>query len=141
MNDKLANLAPVARILLALMFIISGLQKISGYEGTQGYMEFMGVPGALLPIVIVLEVVAGIGLLIGFQARISAILLAGFTIVAGTLFHLVPSFGMEGMAAQNEVIHFMKNLSITGGLLLVVTFGAGAFSVDNRRSGSVVPAE
>ena len=141
MTDKIENVAPVARTLLALIFIVVGLQKISGYEGTQGYMEFMGVPGALLPAVIAVEVLGGLALLVGFQARIAAILLAGFTVIAGTIFHLVPSFGLEGLAAQGEVIHFMKNLSITGGLLLVVAYGPGAWSVDNRATSKAVPAE
>jgi putative oxidoreductase len=101
----------------------------------------MGVPGSLLPIVIAVEVLGGAALLVGFQARLAAFLLAGFTVIAGTLFHLVPSFGMDGMAAQREVIHFMKNLSIAGGLAMVVIFGAGAWSADSRRSGATVPAE
>jgi putative oxidoreductase len=141
MDNKFAYAAPAGRALLALIFILSGVQKIGGYEATQGYMEFMGVPGALLPLVILVEVLGGIALLIGFQVRIAAIALAGFTIIAGALFHLFPSFGMEGMAAQGEVIHFMKNLSIAGGLLFVAATGAGAWSVDNRRANSMVAAE
>jgi putative oxidoreductase len=141
MNNNLANVAPAAPALLALIFIMAGLQKISGYAGTQGYMEMMGVPGSLLPIVIAVEVLGGVALLVGFQARLAAFLLAGFTVVAGTIFHLVPSFGMDGMAAQGEVIHFMKNLSITGGLAMVVIFGAGAWSADSRRSGAIIAAE
>ncbi len=142
MTDKFALGAPLARLFLSAIFIIAGLQKIGGYAGTQGYMEMMGVPGALLPAVIAVEVLGGIALLVGFQARIAAVLLAGFTLLAGVLFHLVPSFGMEGMAAQGETIHFMKNLAITGGLGLVAVFGAGALSVDNRRGhGGAVAAE
>jgi putative oxidoreductase len=141
MNNSLANAAPMARALLALIFIMAGLQKIGGYAGTQGYMEMMGVPGSLLPIVIAVEILGGIALLVGFQARIAAFLLAGFTVIAGTIFHLIPSFGMDGMTAQGEVIHFMKNLSITGGLAMVVVFGAGAWSADNRRSLANIAAE
>lgn len=141
MNDKLHSLAPAARTLLALIFIIAGLQKITGYEGTQAYMEFMGVSGALLPLVIAVELLGGLALLVGFQARVAAFLLAGFTVIAGALFHLIPSFGMEGLAAQGEVIHFMKNLSIVGGLTMVMVFGPGAWSLDNYRSSSAVPAE
>ena len=97
MTNLLPYAAPVGRVLLSLMFITSGLQKITGYAGTQGYMEMMGVPGALLPLVILVEVVGGIALLAGWQARTAAFLLAGFSLVSGVLFHLVPSFGMEGM--------------------------------------------
>ncbi len=142
MTDKLDNAAPVARALMAAIFILFGLQKIIGYEATQGYMDFMGVPGALLPLVIAVEVLGGLALLVGYQARLAAFLLAGFTILSGVLFHLVPSFGLEGMAAQGEVTSFFKNLAIAGGLLAVTVFGAGAWSLDNRASAAApVPAE
>lgn len=124
--------APLGRLLLSFMFIMSGLQKITGYAGTQQYMEMMGVPGALLPLAIVTEVAGGLALLLGWQARIAAFLLAGFSVVSGILFHLLPSFGMEGMAAQAEMIGFMKNMTIAGGMLMVVAFGPGAWSLDTR---------
>lgn len=139
MSNLLPYAAPLGRVLLSFMFILSGLQKISGYAGTQGYMEMMGVPGALLPLVILVEVVGGIALLIGWQARPAAFLLAGFSLVSGLLFHLVPSFGMEGMDAQGQMISFMKNVTIAGGMLMVVAFGPGALSVEKR--GVAVPAE
>jgi putative oxidoreductase len=138
MTNLLPYAAPVGRVLLSLMFITSGLQKITGYAGTQGYMEMMGVPGALLPLVILVEVVGGIALLAGWQARTAAFLLAGFSLVSGVLFHLVPSFGMEGMEAQGQMISFMKNVTIAGGMLMVVAFGPGAVSV---AQGKAVPAE
>ena len=124
--------APLARLLLSFMFIMSGLQKITGYAGTQQYMEAMGVPGALLPLAILTEVVGGLALLLGWQARIAAVLLAGFSVLSGVLFHLVPSFGMEGMAAQGEMISFMKNMTIAGGMLMVVAFGPGKWSLGAR---------
>ncbi|MGB2202769.1 MAG: DoxX family protein [Pseudooceanicola atlanticus] len=67
MTQLLTYAAPLGRVLLSIMFITSGLQKITGYAGTQGYMEMMGVPGFLLPIVIIVEVVGGIALLIDVQ--------------------------------------------------------------------------
>ena len=124
--------APVARLLLSFMFILSGLQKITGYAGTQQYMEAMGVPGALLPLAILTEIAGGIALLLGWQARIAAVLLAGFSVISGLLFHLLPSLGMEGMAAQGEMISFMKNLTIAGGMLMVVAAGPGKWSLDAR---------
>lgn len=139
MANLLTYAAPLGRVLLSFMFILSGFQKITGYAGTQGYMEMMGVPGALLPLVILVEVVGGIALLVGWQAQIAAFLLAGFSVVSGFLFHLVPSFGMEGMAAQGEVISFMKNVTIAGGMLMVVAFGPGALSVGRKTV--AVPAE
>ena len=118
--------APVGRILLALMFLLAGLNKISGYAGMQGYMESMGVPGALLPLVIALEVLGGITLMLGWHTRITAFLLAGFTLLATLIFH-------SNLGDQTQMLFFMKNLSIAGGLLLVVAHGAGPYSIDNRQ--------
>ncbi len=129
--------APAGRALLALIFIISGLQKLTGYAGTQGYMEAMGVPGALLPLVIVVELGGGLALLIGWQARIAAFLLGGFALLSGLIFHLIPGLGMEGMEAQMQTISFMKNVSIAGGMAMVVALGAGPVAVDRR---SAIPA-
>ncbi|MWB79220.1 DoxX family membrane protein [Pseudooceanicola sp. 216_PA32_1] len=137
MTKSLAYLAPAGRILLSLMFITSGFQKITGYAGTQGYMEMMGVPGALLPLVILVELVGGIALLVGFQARIAAFLLAGFSLVSGLLFHYLPSLGMEGMEAQMQMIGFMKNVTIAGGMLMVTAFGPGPLSVAGKRDAAV----
>lgn len=134
MTDTLRYAAPLGRVLLALIFITSGFGKITGYAGTQGYMEAMGVPGALLPLVILVELGGGIALLVGWQARLSAFLLAGFSLLSGFLFHYLPSLGMEGMEAQSNMISFMKNVSIAGGMLMVVAFGAGALSIDGRKT-------
>lgn len=124
--------SPAGRVLIAYLFIMAGYSKITGYAGTQGYMEMMGVPGGLLPLVILLELGGGLLLLGGYQTRLVALLLGGFTLISGVLFHLLPGAGLEGMAAQNEQIHFMKNLAIAGGLGFVFANGAGAFSIDNR---------
>ena len=118
--------APIGRILLALMFVVAGLNKISGYSGMQGYMESMGVPGALLPLVIALEVLGGVVLMLGWHTRLTAFLLAGFTILATLIFH-------SNLGDQTQMLFFMKNLSIAGGLLLVGSHGAGPDSIDNRR--------
>ncbi len=141
MTDNLKDLAaPAGRAALALIFILSGVQKIGGYAATQGYMDFMGVPGGLLPLVIAVELGAGIALLLGWQARIAAFLLAGFSVLSGLIFHLVPSFGLEGMAAQAETIGFLKNVSIAGGLLVVTALGAGPWSLDARRRDGIAVA-
>jgi putative oxidoreductase len=118
--------APIGRVLLALMFVLAGLNKISGYSGMQGYMDSMGVPGALLPLVIVLEVAGGLLLMLGWHTRLTAFLLAGFTLLATLIFH-------SNLGDQTQMLFFMKNLSIAGGLLLVVSHGAGAYSIDNRQ--------
>lgn len=118
--------APVGRVLLALMFLLAGLSKISGYAGMQGYMESMGVPGVLLPLVIAVEVLGALALILGWHTRIAAFLLASFTLLAALIFH-------SNIGDQTQYLFFMKNLSIAGGLLLVVSHGAGPWSIDNRQ--------
>ncbi|MFV8571946.1 DoxX family protein [Marinobacter sp. SBS5] len=112
----------VSRFLLAYIFLVSGYGKITGYEGTAGYMESMGVSAGLLPLVILAEIGGGIALLIGFQARLAALGLAVFSIAAAFIFH--------GADDMNQQIHFMKNLAIAGGLLVVFLNGAGKLSLD-----------
>ncbi len=121
--DTFLNLA--ARILMSQIFIISGIGKITGYAGTQAYMAKMGVPGALLPLVILVELGGGLALLFGFQTRWVALALAGFTLVSALIFHL-------NFSDQMQMINFMKNLAMTGGLLMFVRYGAGAPSIDSR---------
>lgn len=119
--DTFLNLA--ARILMSQIFIISGIGKVTGYAGTQAYMAKMGVPGALLPLVILTELGGGLLLLFGFQTKWVALALAGFTIVSALIFHM-------NFADQMQMINFMKNLAMAGGLLLFVRHGAGAPSLD-----------
>ena len=107
----------VARILMPILFITAGWGKITGYAGTQQYMEAMGVPGALLPLTILLEFGGGLAILFGFLTRTTALFTAGFTVLTAFLFH---SNFAEGM----------KNLSIAGGFLLLAITGPGAFSID-----------
>jgi putative oxidoreductase len=132
--NQLQTVAPIiGRVLLSFMFIMSGLSKIGAYAGTAAYMSSQGIPGALLPLVILVEVGAGIMLLIGWQARIAAVLLGGFAVATGVLFHLLPAMGMtDAMAQQGEMISFMKNMTIAGGMAFVFAFGAGKFALDNR---------
>lgn len=121
--DNLLNIA--ARLLMSQIFIISGIGKITGYAGTQAYMAKMGIPGALLPLVILTELGGGLALLFGFQTRWVALALAGFCIVSALIFHLNPS-------DQMQMINLMKNFAMAGGLLMFVRYGAGAPSVDSR---------
>ena len=114
----------VGRLLISVVFLMAGISKISGYAGTQGYMEAMGVPGALLPVVIALEVLGAIAIIIGFKTRIAAFLLAGFSLVSAMLFHYNPE-------DQMQMILFMKNIAIAGGFLFLVANGAGLVSIDN----------
>ncbi len=124
--NKLENSADLAgRVLLAAIFLLSGISKITGYAGSQAYMESAGVPGILLPGAILLEVGGALAIIAGFQTRLAALALAGFSIAAALLFHL--KFG-----DQVQFIMFMKNLAIAGGLLVLAARGAGAWSLDRR---------
>lgn len=124
--------APAGRILIAAMFVISGFGKITNYGGTTGYMEAMGVPGIVLPLVILLEVGGGLAIIAGWNTRLVAFAMAGFSIVTALVFH-------SDFAVQEQMINFMKNMSIAGGFLFLVANGAGAYSLDNRTA-SMAPA-
>lgn len=120
-----AGLIVVARIMASAIFIGAGISKLgAGYAGTQGYMSSMGVPGELLPMVIALELGGGLALLFGFQTRLVAFLLAGFSIAAGLIFHTG--------ADQMQQIMLMKNFAMAGGLLSFTVFGAGRLSLDGE---------
>jgi len=118
-------LTPIARILMAQIFLLAGLSKIGAYAGTQGYMDSMGVPGALLPLVIALEIGGAVALIVGFQTRWVALALAGFSGISAIIFH-------ANFADQMQMIMFMKNWAIAGGLILLSVHGAGHFSLDQR---------
>ena len=117
-----ASLAVASRLLMAQIFILAGASKIAGYAATAGYMASQGVPGALLPLVILTELGGGLELLFGFQTRLVAGLLAGFCVITGLIFHA----GSD----QTSQIMLMKNLAMTGGLLALLRTGAGKLSVD-----------
>lgn len=116
----------IGRVLMAQIFIMAGINKLgAGYAGTQAYMESMGVPGALLPVVIALEIAGGLALAAGLITRYSAWALAGFTVVAGVLFH-------ANFSDQMQTILFMKNMAMAGGLLVIAAAGAGSLSLDHK---------
>lgn len=117
----------IARIFLGHIFLLAGLSKITSYAATQGYMEAMGVPGALLPAVILLEVAGGLAIIAGWKVKWAAMSLALFTALAAAIFH-------NNFADQIQMILFMKNFAIIGGLMLLAVHGAGAYSLDTRRS-------
>ena len=125
MNTLQIFAAPTGRFFLAIMFFMSGLTKISQYAGTQGYMEAMGVPGFLLPLVILTEAVGGLAIILGWKTKYVAIALAGFTVLSAILFH-------ADFSNQAEMTNFMKNIAIAGGFLTLFVHGAGAYSLDNR---------
>ena len=126
----------VGRILLGLIFVLSGFAKISGFDGTAGYIASKGLPLPQLvaALTIVVELGGGLALMAGLYTRQAVVALAGFTLLAGVIFHnfwAVPQ--AEQMAQQ---INFMKNLAIAGGMLVVAAFGPGRLSLDARRLGA-----
>jgi putative oxidoreductase len=114
---------------LWVVFILSGVSKLANPTGTQGYFASVGLPLPLLAYIValVVEIGGGVMLLVGYRTRVAALALAIFTVAAAMFFH-------HAFGDQNQFIHFMKNLAIAGGLLQVAAFGAGAFSLDNRRA-------
>lgn len=118
-------LITIGRVLMSVIFIQAGINKMFGYAGAQGYMEAAGVPGALLPLVILLEAGGGLALLLGFFTRWLALAFAGFCVLAALLFHLHPD-------DQMQMISFMKNITIAGGFLVLAGAGPGALALDNR---------
>ena len=113
------------RILIAAIFVLAGAGKIAGYDGTAAYMAAMGVPAALLPAVIVLEIGGGLAIALGWYTRVAAFLLAGFSLVSALIFHM-------DFADQTQFVMFWKNVAIAGGFLFLVANGPGALALDNR---------
>lgn len=114
------------RSFLAVLFLLSGLGKVGQFAGTQGYMASAGVPGQLLPLVIALEVAGALAIVVGWQTRLTALALAGFSLLAAVLFH-------ADFQEQIQMILFLKNVAIAGGFLLLFVHGAGAWSLDAQR--------
>ena len=131
MNANVSNTAVlVGRILLGALFIISGFGKISGYDGTAGYMASKGMPmvNLLLPAAIAVELGGGLLLAIGFKARWAALAIFLFLIPTTLIFHAF--WGIDPKEAALQQINFLKNVSIAGGMLMVFAHGPGAYSVD-----------
>jgi putative oxidoreductase len=129
MNNMASNASDLTgRILIATLFLMAGIGKLgSGYNSTQAYMEAMGVPGALLPLVIALEIGGAILIIAGFWTRTTALALAAFTILSAVLFHW-------DFSDQMQQVMLLKNVAIAGGFLLLASTGAGRWSVDRRRA-------
>lgn len=124
--EQIQNLSsPLGRILISLVFLLAGITKITSYASTQAYMEQAGLPGMLLPLVILFEIAAAIAIIVGWKTRIIAFLLAGFCILSAVMFH-------TNFADQTQMVMFLKNLGLAGGFLLLVANGSGAYALDNR---------
>jgi putative oxidoreductase len=113
---------------MAILFILSGVGKMAAPAATQGYIASLGLPSPLLALVIAIAVELGGGILlaIGYRTRIVSLGLVAFTVATALLFH-------NNLADQMQMIQFLKNLAITGGLLQIAAFGAGPLSLDGRR--------
>jgi putative oxidoreductase len=127
MNAAAPYLITLGRILLCIIFLQSGVMKMFGYAGTEANMVEHGIPGLLLPLVILTEAGGGLCVLLGLFTRWAAIALAGFCVLAALLFH----YHLDDMM---QMINFMKNITIAGGFLVLAGAGPGAYALDNRRS-------
>ncbi len=130
----------VGRVLLALMFILSGFGKLTHVDGTAAYIASAGLPmaSALAVIVGLLELGGGLAIAIGFHARWAALALGLFTLAASMLFHKF--WAVPEAQAHVQQLMFMKNMSVAGGMFLLAALGAGPASVDARRGTALLPA-
>lgn len=128
MNKHASTIAAVGRIVIAVIFIMSGLGKLGAPDVTKGYIEAVGLPLPALGylIAVATEVGGGLLLLIGYRTQLVAAWLAAFSVATAIFFH-------HNLADQNTMIHFLKNFMLAGGLLQIVAFGATKLSLDARR--------
>jgi len=131
-NDSIIPV--IGRILMATIFVFSGIGKALAPEGTLGYIESVGLPFASLALVgaIAIEIGGGALLALGYKTRLVAAALAAFSLVTAFVFH-------NAIGDQNQLIHMLKNIAMAGGLLQVVAFGAGAYSLDAAASRKGLP--
>lgn len=125
--DRYKFLPLLGRILIGAPFVMSGLGKLGAYAATVGYIAAMGlpVPPLAFALAVLTELGGGLLLLVGYRARGVSLAMAVFCVVTALFFH-------HNFADQNQMIHFLKNVMMAGGLLQIAYFGAGAFSLDAR---------
>ena len=118
----------IGRILMAAIFLVSGFSKLTAPGATIGYIGSLGLPVPLLGYLgsMALELIGSVLLIVGYRTRLVAVLLAAYSIITALIFH-------RALGDQNQMFHFLKNVAMAGGLIQVVAYGAGAFSLDNRR--------
>lgn len=115
----------LSRLALAAIFVLAGLNKLGSVEMTQGYIASVGLPEFLIYPTIIFEVGVGLALIVGYQTKYAALLLAGFSLVTAAIFH-------ANLSDQIQFVMFMKNVAISGGLLLLFEHGAGLYSLDAK---------
>lgn len=125
----------LGRIMLGAPFLMSGLGKLGAYATTVGYITAVGLPAPSLAylVAVIVEIGGGLLLLSGYRARPVALIMAVFSVATAVFFH-------RNFADQNQMIHFLKNVMMAGGLLQIAYFGAGAFSLDSLRGASSLRA-
>lgn len=133
MEKKSSVVMVVARVGLGLIFLASGLGKLAAWSGTVGYAASKGVPEVLLAGAVALELLGAASLLAGWKTRWGVAALLIFLLPVTALFHA--PWMAQGAEVHLQIIQFLKNLSIAGGLLAVAAAGPGAFSLDARRAG------
>jgi len=133
MNTFQDTLALAGRILLASLFVLSGYNKIIGFDGTVGYIAAGGLPlpAVVAVLTITLELVGGLMLVVGLLTRPVALAIAAFTLLAAFLFHAY--WSVSDAARMGQYLSFWKNMSIAGGMLVLAAFGPGTISLDARR--------
>ena len=134
MSTSIQNFTVLAgRILLGLLFVLSGFGKIGGFDGTVGYIASQNLPfpAVVAVLTILVELLGGLALVVGFRTRDAALALAAFTLLAAFLFHAYWAAPEAAKAMQQ--INFLKNLSIAGGMLVLAAFGPGRLSIESRR--------
>ena len=113
----------IGRIFLSALFLFNGIAKIFDYEGTIEYMENFEVPGYLISPAIIIEILFPILLIIGYKTRLSAIVLASFTILLAVIFH-------TDFSNQMQLTQFLKNFAIAGGFIMIFVYGPDKYSID-----------
>lgn len=128
-HESLHRFYPLlGRILIGGMFLMSGIQKLTGFVGTSGFIASIGLPypELLVVLAIIFEIGGGLSLILGYKIRCGALALVSFTLLASLFFH-------RDFADQTQITFFIKNFAIIGGLLYIMTFGAGALSLDSKK--------
>ena len=119
--------APIGRLLLSALFLHEAWSKVTAYGAAMSYMQAFGVPAQLLPLAIAAELGCSVLILVGYQTRIAALVLAAFCVATAVLFH-------AKLGVRNELLHFEKDLAIAGGLLVLFAHGGGPWALDALRA-------
>jgi putative oxidoreductase len=134
-NGSGSSIVPlIGRILVSVIFLSSGFVKVAMFSPMTGYMvaKHVPLPAVALGFAAAVEILGGLAVLLGFQARLAAWVLFFYLIPTTLLFHNF--WAMSGAEQMDNQIHFFKNVAIMGGLLFLTAFGAGAYSIDNRKA-------